>query len=69
MSTAAGGAGGELTHCEWCGAEYPPAGPGPRHAPARSPDRAPAGAPAQPEEPATHCEWCGAEYPVPGEDA
>jgi hypothetical protein len=60
-----GDAGDQITHCEWCGAEYPEpreAAPAePRAAPPAGPPAGAAGA-----EPATHCEWCGAEYPVPG---
>jgi hypothetical protein len=66
MGTAPGPGAGDITHCEWCGAEYPADAP-------RPPRRPPA--PTQPSaavaptggEPATHCEWCGAEYPIPGE--
>ena len=52
---------GDITRCEWCGAEYDttPAPPPLRSAP---PARATSLAPVEGE---THCEWCGAEYPVP----
>jgi hypothetical protein len=69
MSSAAGAGGGEITHCEWCGAEFPPDTPSPPRRPPEGP--APPAAPARgtEAEPATHCEWCGAEYPVPGDEA
>jgi len=66
MATSGAGSGEEITHCEWCGAEYPAAGPRddePRRA-APPPVAAATGAVE-----GTRCEWCGAEYPVPGEDA
>jgi hypothetical protein len=66
-------AGEQLTHCEWCGAEYAEpgeAGLPERRAASRVAPRRLAPPPASAAEPPTHCEWCGAEYPVPGaEDA
>ena len=59
------GGPGDITHCEWCGAEFDtPLG---SSAAALRPRRAarPLTPPA-PGEGETHCEWCGAEYPVPG---
>jgi hypothetical protein len=50
----------QQTRCEWCGADYDPAG---RPAAPAYPQPPPATATGG--EPATHCEWCGAEYPVP----
>jgi hypothetical protein len=67
MSTSTSGGAGDITHCEWCGAEYPDDAPRPQRTPAHlSPpvEQPPGGA-----EPVTHCEWCGAEYPVPGDEA
>jgi hypothetical protein len=64
-----GSAGEQLTHCEWCGAEYAEpreAGPGERGAAPSVPTRRPPPPPASGAESPTHCEWCGAEYPVPG---
>ena len=69
MSTTPSGSDAEITHCEWCGAEY--AAEGPRPEPPRRAPRAATPPTALPREgaaePETHCEWCGAEYPVPGE--
>jgi hypothetical protein len=61
--TSEAGGSGEITRCEWCGAEYDAAA-SPR--PSRPVPPAPA-PPPPPAEGETHCEWCGAEYPVPGE--
>lgn len=68
---SAGGGAGDITHCEWCGAEYEaPEGSQPSSEPAPSPAvvSAPVAPPSRvPADGETHCEWCGAEYPVPGE--
>jgi redox-regulated HSP33 family molecular chaperone len=66
MSTSEGDSGAEITHCEWCGAEYE--ADGPRQEQSRRAMPVPAAGPGT-SEPGTHCEWCGAEYPVPGADA
>ncbi len=58
------GGPGDITHCEWCGAEFDTTPP-PRPSQATPPERPASPAPVEGE---THCEWCGAEYPVPGGD-
>jgi hypothetical protein len=58
------GGPGEITHCEWCGAEYDTT-PAPRRPPPVPPKAPARSTPPAPVEGETHCEWCGAEYPVP----
>lgn len=60
------GPDGEMTHCEFCGAEYDAdtVAVRPTHPELPVEEASP--------EPTTHCEFCGAEYPVPretGDDA
>jgi hypothetical protein len=62
--TSETGGAGDITHCEWCGAEFDTS-PAPRPSRATPPSRPASPAPG-PGEGETHCEWCGAEYPVPG---
>ena len=64
--TSETGGPGDITHCEWCGAEFDTS-PAPRPSRSTSPSRSASPAPA-PVEGETHCEWCGAEYPVPESD-
>jgi len=58
------GGPGDITHCEWCGAEFDTT-LAPRPSQATPPERPASPAPVEGE---THCEWCGAEYPVPEGD-
>jgi len=53
---------GDITHCEWCGAEFDETAAPQPHRARPTPGRATSPAPVGGE---THCEWCGAEYPVP----